>query len=63
MTGPTVVDRLATPAGTGSWMERADAWLRRRPKLMLTVTIMAAVVATLILLAQPQGAIVLYQAF
>jgi hypothetical protein len=61
MTGPSSAEAARSepmPLGT-----RVDAFMSSHPRAMLAVTIAAAIVATLALLGQPQGAIVLYQAF
>ena len=58
MTGPVLADQSSS-----TLLERVDGFLRERPAAMLAATIGAAVLATMALLAQPQGAIVLYQAF
>ena len=61
MTGPSPAEAAnSEPMPLGA---RVDAFMSRHARAMLAVTIAAAIVATLALLAQPQGAIVLYQAF
>jgi hypothetical protein len=44
-------------------LAHVDACMSRHPRLMFIATIVGAVIATLVLLAQRQGAVVLYQAF
>ena len=51
------------PTDLPSIAARLDFFGRQHPRLMLAVTLVAAILATLMLLAQPQGAVVLYQAF
>ena len=42
---------------------RLDDWARRRPAWMTAVIVLLAMVATLLLLSESKGAVVLYQAF
>jgi hypothetical protein len=61
MTGKSQADSKGGPSlGV---LEQVDAWMSRHPRLMLVATLFAAVIATLSLLSQRQGAVVLYQAF
>jgi hypothetical protein len=56
-------DASGAPAVAPNLLASLDAYGVRHPKLLLATTLLAAIVATLALLAQTQGAAVLYQAF
>ena len=43
--------------------ERLDQFGRRHPRLMLTFTILMAIITTFLLAARPQGQAILYKAF
>lgn len=51
---------LPTASGLFAWL---DEFGRRHSTLMLAATVIAGLLAALTLLAQTQGAIILYQAF
>ena len=45
------------------YWERLDRLERRNPRWMIVLLVVLAMVATLLLLAKSEGAVVLYQAF
>lgn len=54
---------MAAVTSAGGVTGRLDAFARRHPRLMLAAVLGLAAVATVVLLARSEGAVVLYQRF